>query len=324
MARAIVDHDNCLAALRYVLARSDGDTAVAIAGGLWWFWWRRGYFALGRELLTAALALPSTDLAARANALNGLAAFCLVQEDYAANFAAHEQGLALRRELGDTNGVATVLHNMGLTAYSMGEYARAMAWLEESISASPESDPTSAWAHLGLIAQETEDIIAARHWLELAYDGAMKTSAGWMQAFVMNYLADVLRELGEYDEAARLAAESLRLFTTMDDSHYLPDAQVTLAQIALDRGDHDTASQLAALAVAQYEERDDPATLAAALLLQAELAHKTGQNETSLSLFARSRALRGSVTRAVSPHERARYEMIGKMVGVADMMNQEL
>ena len=143
MQYALADHDNCLSALRWALIEEDGETAVAIAGGLWWFWNRRGLFALGRELLTAALQFPSTNLPIRAAALNGLASFCLADEDYAANFAYHEEGLALRRQLNDTEGIATVLHNMGLTAFIMGDYAQAMVWLQESITVFPE-DATSA------------------------------------------------------------------------------------------------------------------------------------------------------------------------------------
>ena len=86
------------------LAAEDGETSVAIAGGLWWFWYRRGFYTLGREMLAAALALPSADLSARANALNGLASFYLEEEDFAANLACHEQGLALRRQLNDPVG----------------------------------------------------------------------------------------------------------------------------------------------------------------------------------------------------------------------------
>ncbi|MBK7219251.1 MAG: tetratricopeptide repeat protein [Candidatus Promineofilum sp.] len=317
LARATADHDNCLAALRWALAAGDGETAVAIAGGLWWFWIRRGYYALGREMVTAALEVPSADLLIRANALNGLAAFCLADEEYAANLACHEQALALRRELGDPDGIATVLHNMGLTAYMMGDYDIALSRLAESITVNPDGDQTSAWAHLGLIAQETHDLAAARRWLELAYDGAMRTSAGWMQAFVMNYLADVLRELGELDEAARLAGESLRLFAAMDDSHYLPDAQVTLAQIALDRGDTTGAADLAALAAEQYAARDDPALLATVTLVQAEIARQEGRREDGLTLFAQSRALRGRASRAMSPHERAQYARVAAELGVA-------
>lgn len=310
MPQAMADHDNCLAALRWALAERDGETAVAIAAGLWWFWYRRGYYPLAREMLTAALALPSTDLLVRANALNGLANFWLEEEEYAANLACHEQGLALRRQLGDPAGIATVLHNMGLTAIVMGDYARAAALMEESIAANPGGDQTSAWAHLGLIAQETLDLLAARRWLALAYEGAEASGADWMRAFVMNYLADVERELGQFDAAAELARESLRLFTALDDAHYLPDAQLMLAQIALDSGDYAAAEPLAALAREQYEAREDAVFIATALLVEAELAWKQGRRDEAVALLTRSRALRGTITRHVSPRERAQYDRL--------------
>jgi predicted ATPase len=47
MPRALADQDNFLAALRWALAVGDGKTAVAIAGNLWWFWYRRSLFAHG-------------------------------------------------------------------------------------------------------------------------------------------------------------------------------------------------------------------------------------------------------------------------------------
>ena len=316
MARASADHDNCLAALRWALARGEGDTAVAIAGGLWWFWNRRGYFDLGRELLVAALALPSTDVLQRANALNGAASFCLAQEDYVANIAYHEQGLALRRQIGDPVGIATVLHNLGLTAYVLGDYEQAMTRLRESIDGNPGGDHASSWAHMGLIAQETHDLPAARHWLELAHDQAMRTADGWMQAFVSNYLADVLREWGELYAATALAQESLRLFTAMDDSYYLPDAQVTLAQIALGRGDTAAAAELAALAAAQYAARDDQIFLATVMLVQAEIARQEGRREAAVALFEQSWSRRGRVSRAISPQERAQYERVAAELGL--------
>ncbi len=308
MQRALADHDNCLAALRWALAQSDGDIAIAISGGLWWFWYRRGLFRLGQELLAAALQLSSTDLKSRATALNGLASFYLAQEDYAANLACHQDGLALRRQIEDTEGIATVLHNMGLTAFTMGDYPQAIAWLEESISVDSNLDPLHAWTHLGLIAQEMQDLPQARCWLEQAYQRAMASSEGWTQAFVMNFLADVLRAQGEFADAARLAQDSLRIFTALEDSYYLPDPQMTLAQIALDQGDYAAAAALSALALGQYEGRDDPAAVASALLLQAELAWKLGQLDQALKLLVRSRSLRQTVKRAVSPRERAQYD----------------
>lgn len=309
MQLGMADQDNCLAALRWALGERDGETAVAIASGLWWFWYRRGLFALGREMLTAALELPSTNLTIRAVALNGLASYCLVDDDYAANLAYHEEGLALRRQLNDTVGVATVLHNLGLTAFTMGDYPQATRWLEESITTNPSGNHTAAWAHLGLLAQETDQLAQARHWLEMAYHS---TPAGWSQAFVMNYLADVLRELDELPEAARLAQESVRLFTELDDRYYLPDAQLTLAQIMLQTGEHETAVALIALVYEQYTARDDPAATASVLLIQAELASKMGAKEEAAALLEEARTLRQRVQRAISPHEQAQYDRVAQ------------
>jgi len=318
MPRALAEQDNFLAALRWALAAGDGATAVTIAGNLWWFWYRRSLFALGRELLTAALQLPSTDLSQRARALNGLASFCLELGDFAANLAYHEEGLALRRQLGDRLGISTALHNLGLTAVTMGEFDLARARLMESIDVYPEGDHASELAHLGLIAQETLDLPAARHYLQQAYDQTRQTGDSWLNAFVGNYLADVWREMGDLTTATLLAQESLRIFTELEDTHYLPDAQLTLAQIAMDQGAYETAVSLAALAHDHYAARDDAAPMAGALLVQAELAEKMGDRETAVTLLARSRALRQSVQRAISPREQAQYDLLACLLETGD------
>ncbi len=307
MRRALADHDNCLAALRWALSVQDGDLAVSIAGGLWWFWTRRGFFALGLDMLSAALALPSTNPHHRAIALNGLAAFYLAAEDYDANLACHAEALALRRQLNDPEGIATVLHNMGLTAIITGDYARAQELLIESVDVHPDGDPTSAWAHLGLIAQETLDLLQARDWLEMALGRVLAGPENWERAFVMNYLADVVRELGELERATQLAEESLRLFAMLDDPLYLPDVQVTLAQIALDQGDTTKAELLAALAYAQYEPRDDPPIIASTLLLQSDISWRSGDHARAVRLLTMARELRARAKRPLSPREQAQY-----------------
>lgn len=312
MRRALADHENCLTALRWALAQGDGEIAITIAGGLWWFWCRRGLFTLGLQMLQAALQLSTPDLPARATALNGLASIYLVFDEYEANLAYHQEGLALRRQLNDAPGMATVLHNMGLAAYTLGDYAQAIAWFKESFAADPHSDPTHAWAHMGLIAQDMQDLPQARYWLEQAYERVMGVAEGWLQAFVMNFLADVLREMGELTRAAELAQESLRIFTELEDSFYRPDAQMTLAQLAYDQGGYETAVSLAAVVYEQYEAREDPAAMAGVLLLQAELAWKMGDAERAKGLLTRSRALRQTVKRAISPREQASYDALAR------------
>lgn len=154
----LADHENCLVALRWALASERGEIAITIADSLWWFWYRRGLFTLALELLTAALGLATSDQSTRASALNGLASIYLALDDYAASLDCHREGLRLRRQLGDLRGTATVLHNMGLTAYMVGDYTHALAWLDESIAADPTADSMQAWAHKGIIALHMLDL----------------------------------------------------------------------------------------------------------------------------------------------------------------------
>jgi hypothetical protein len=50
----------------------------------------------------------------------------------------HAESLALRRELGDQQGIAVSLNNLGLVAEKQGEYARAVALLRESLQLSSD------------------------------------------------------------------------------------------------------------------------------------------------------------------------------------------
>jgi predicted ATPase/transcriptional regulator with XRE-family HTH domain len=312
MQRALADHDNCLAALRWAISQDQGPIAIALAGSLWWFWCRRGLFSLGQEMLATTLQLSTPDRSARATALNGLASIYLAQDEYAASLACHREGLSLRREIGDTAGIATVLHNMGLTAYMMGDYPQALTWLDESIAADLDSDPMQAWAHKGIIALDMLDCFQARSWLECAYELVRQQQAGWAQAFVMHNLADVLRETGELATAKQLAQTSLRLFETLGDSYYLPDPQLVLAQIAGDEGDYAVALALAELALTQYEARQDVVLTASVQLFQAEVACKMGEYDQAAAQFKRAYALRQTIKRPLTPREQTRYQSVAQ------------
>ncbi len=316
MQRALMDHDNCLAAIRWALTNAQGEIAIGLTGSLWWFWYRQGLFNLGQEMLEAALQLTTPDLSARATTLNGLASIHLALDDYAASLACHREGLALRYQLGDTAGTNTVLHNMGLTAYIMGDYPQALAWLDESITADPTSDPMQAWAHKGIIALDMLDLPQARCWLERAYDLVFQQPEGWAQAFVMHNLADVLQEMGELTTAKQLAQTSLRIFEALGDNYYIPDPQLVLAQIAADEGDYAAAAGFAELALAQYEARHDVVLAASTRLFQAELACQMGDRGAAAAQFLQAHTLRKTVKRPLTPREQARYRALSESMGM--------
>ncbi len=314
MQRALVEHQNCLDALRWLISGSDGEGAVALASSLWWFWFRRGWFQLGKEMLQAALSLPlaaQPDLHARARALNGLASIHLNLEEFEQSLARHQEGLLICRELGDPDRLATVFHNLGLVAFMMGSYAEALAYLDESIAVSPSTDPTQAWVHKGIIALEMLDLPQAKIWLEQALERVIQQEAGWLRAYVLDNLAEALREAGSLPEARVYVQESLALYEAMGDSYYLPDPQFALAQIAAAEGDTTTALALSNQALAQYTARQDVVLISSVLLFHAEIASQA-ENASAETLFQQALALRHSVKRPLTPREQAHFDAVGQ------------
>lgn len=307
MQRGITEHANCLAALRWALAEGDGETAIALAGHLWWFWYRRGLFDLATELLQAALQLSTPDLSARARALNGLASFYLAQDRHADSLRCHEEGLALRRQLNDALGIATTLHNMGLTAYMMGDYTQAIAWMHESVAADPAADPSQAWAHIGIINLDMLEVSQAVYWLERA--AAAVTAAGetgWLHAFVSYNLADALHEAGERGRALELAQASLQLFVALGDDHYIADPLLLLGELALDEGDTMAAQTWFEQALAYYEARQDAIEIALARLRLAECARRMAAPHEAARHLAAAAVQWPRATRPLTPREQAR------------------
>jgi hypothetical protein len=109
------DHDNLRAALTWSIAH-DPETALRLGAGLWRFWFTRGYMLEGQHWLDLALEAGSrvdTSGFARARALTGAGEMAWGRGDLATAAARHTASLELRRELGDLEGVAQALHNLG-------------------------------------------------------------------------------------------------------------------------------------------------------------------------------------------------------------------
>jgi ATP/maltotriose-dependent transcriptional regulator MalT len=142
----------------------------------------------------------------------------------------------------------------------------------------------------------------------------MQGPAGWMQAFVLHNLADVLYDQGDLAGAKQMAQAGLQLFETLGDSHYLPDPQLLLARIAIEEGDYTAAEALSSAALAHYESRGDAVVTASAWLVQADLAWRMGRPGEAATWLQRAQSLRSTVKRPMSPRERARYEALMRVL----------
>ena len=127
------DLDNLRAALDGLADTHESEHALRLSGALSDFWASRGHVAEGRRRLESALLFNLNPTAARAKALNGAAELAGTSGDPEAMGLRAEEALALYRWLGNQQGEAESLQQLGYAVGEAGDWARAQHLLEESI-----------------------------------------------------------------------------------------------------------------------------------------------------------------------------------------------
>src|SRR5262249_35214059 len=118
------EHDNLRAALAWTIEH-DLDTALRLSGGRWRFWFTGGYMLEGQEWLDGAVehgaGAAGVPRAVRARALTAAGEMAWGRADIDRAARHHRASLPLRREVGDLEGVAQALHNLGNLAIERDE-----------------------------------------------------------------------------------------------------------------------------------------------------------------------------------------------------------
>jgi predicted ATPase/class 3 adenylate cyclase/DNA-binding CsgD family transcriptional regulator len=234
------EHDNLRAALEWLLkqgkAGENVEMALRLAGALEWFWKVRGYFREGRTFLERALAACEGAAAPiRAKALNATANLAYRQGDLDRAEVLAQESLAVRRELGDTRGIAGILGLLGMLAISRGNSAAARSQLEES-------------ALLFKEVGDKQDI-----------------------ADSLFNLGELDSHQGEYIRACTLLEESLVLYRELGHKRNIAATIIRLAYaLFYSQGDQTTVSSLLEESLLLHREVSDKTGIALCLLLSGE------------------------------------------------------
>ena len=230
--RLEAEHDNLRAALMHASsAGADRVSGLRLAAAISWFWYVRGYLAEGRSWLLAMVAAVPEGAAddVRASALFAAGRLAWQQGDYAAAHALHERSLAIRRLLGDQNGVANSLGALGLIAKEQNQYERARALQEESLSIHRE--------------------LGNRRGIAVA----------------LGNLGIVSMVVGHFSDARAQHAESLEIFRALGDQHAIAMALHCIGDVAFKEADYVTAQALQEQSLAIRRELGDRRGVAMAL-----------------------------------------------------------
>jgi predicted ATPase/class 3 adenylate cyclase len=224
LERVETEYDDLRTALAWSLERGKSNTALRLAGALYYFWVLRGNFSEGYKWLNDALALSEreqsrrvasgetaslthAEVAQRAKALYGLGMFCLGTLDVKSAHKTVEDSLRLWRQLEDKWWTAVALELAALIL-TMHDFQAALAYLEEGIALAREiEDPwplAVCLIRMGDALKPRGEEAAAHPFLEEGV--ALARSIG-----DKNVLSEGLRELGSlyYAEGNLTAAISL-------------------------------------------------------------------------------------------------------------------
>ncbi|MDQ5851245.1 MAG: AAA family ATPase [Chloroflexota bacterium] len=270
--RLEAEHDNLRAALAWAVAGGHAEVAARLAVALAWFWSERGYLSEGQRWLETVLgmrhALPGS---IRAMALGRVAGLVAPQGDPERAQAPLQESLALWRELGNQEEIASTLFLLGDSVH-LRDPVRATTLLEESLALSRE----------------------------LGDKGAI--------AFTLHILSGNALLQGDAVQALALEEASLALYRELGNKSQLPWGLKSLGHIALRQGDTARATTCFVESLALCREMESQRGLMYCLVGLAGVAGRQGQPERAARLLGAAEELAAAVYEPPRSGSRIHFE----------------
>ena len=241
-ARLEAEYPNLRATLEWLIEQGDAEEGLKLAGGIWRFWYMRGYFAEGRHWLQLALNHgQAASPAVRASALYGMANLAFAQGDPPVVHRCLEESMALWKEVGDREGIAAALHVLANMALNQGDYIKARELEEQGLVIDRALNNAVGIARklqcLGLALFRLGEYAAAHTVLEEDLELLRSLGDRVTISYAQNFLALTLRAEGKYAEARALHESSLAIQEAAGDQFGLPGTLHNLGIVIAILGD---------------------------------------------------------------------------------------
>ena len=235
--RLETEHDNLRAALMWSSdGRGDALAGLRLANALYMFWYVHGYFGEAHMWLTGLLAVVSNAPAdARAEALGKAGVMAWQQGNYSTARRLQEEGLAIRREMGDRRGIASAVIDLGAVDFDQGDFRAARARFEEGLAIRRELGNAQGIAgalhNLGAVANACGDNLAAWAFLEEGLSIYRELGDPWGTAMALSNLGSLAVERSDIALAQALHEESLTLRRELNERRGIAESLEGLARI---------------------------------------------------------------------------------------------
>lgn len=256
------EQGNLRAALEWAQKQQDASPGLRLATALVPFWQIHGHLAEGLRWLRQALSreTPVGQAALRMRALAGTGRLDFFSDHslnsrYAEAERLMMESLKLARELGDENGVATALVDLGMIHRLQGDAELCIVDLEDALT----------------------------RFRELGDEHGI--------ALVLLNQGSTIGHFGDTTRAIRLTTESLERFRALGDSHSMAIAQVLLSRLALERRDFEQARHLSLEAMTIHARLGDRWFVTFDLMALAEVLMAQEHRQEAVRLLGAAQAL---------------------------------
>jgi predicted ATPase/DNA-binding CsgD family transcriptional regulator len=281
------DHDNLRAALLFLTQAGSDDGLLRLAGGLFWFWYIRGYLLEGRDWLVPAVAEVNAQATfARGRALLGAGTLSHYLGDEERAESLLQRALAAGRALNHAWLTTFTLLVLGIEEEHQANYELAKSLFGEAMAvARAANDPIAlaqALSHRGLVGWATGEGDAAVALLHEAL--ALQRQAGdtWGVGDTLDLLGLITVESGDWVQALTYVEESLTRRLAMGASKTTPWSLEIVALLAATTNRPDAAARLYGAATTQRTRMGSP--------------QREPEQSTHLRAVARTRSALGEAT----------------------------
>ncbi|MBA2278275.1 MAG: tetratricopeptide repeat protein [Chloroflexia bacterium] len=307
--------DNFRAALTFGLERpgEPNEDGLRLASLLWRYWLVRGQLSEGVSWLERALALPiDVSAVVRAHAINSQGNLALELADFERAERYYREALALYEEVGDQDGIADELNNLGLLPLIQGNRAEARELLERSLALrrviGDKSGMPNTLSNLGDIALYEGDLDAAEqfHREALAVREELHNQRGI--AFSCHNLGIVAFHRGDLGGAQRWFEKGMRHSQDLGDAYSRAALQLGFGRIAVRQGNPVRAMDWFTRSLATWQLMGSRRTIAESFDGIAAAAAIAGRNEEAARLIGTAMAMREQLNVGVPARMRTALE----------------
>ncbi len=303
------EHENCRAALDWLLESENAEWGLRMALGLFHFWERAEHLAEARRYLSAFLDLPmaKADDGLRARALFAIGVFASTQGDYNEAIRRTERSLELHTRGGDQWGMAVAHNSLGIAFTAIVDFDPAARHLEASLDAWRQAGDQSGYArslsNLAFVRRKQREYDQARRLYDEAAVIFNGTGDRVSSAWSLHHQGGVAGDQKLWEDATKFYEMALDAFRSLGDTWGTASTLADLGTVARERaGEQPRAAACYRESLALFLRLGHRRGVARGLESIVVLLERIGAHESALILGSAAATLRkklgvpGSIT----------------------------